>query len=157
MGEIADILADRDVVASATLFEVRATIGGERGDLKPGVYELRKDMPYGDAIDRLVAGPSREIIQLTIPEGLSRREIAPIAGAPACAATTCGRAPTTSLIDARDFGAAERPREPRGLPVPGHLRAAPRRIGAARWCAASWPRSATTSRRSTSPTRAART
>ena len=77
MGEIADILADRDVVSSATLFEVRATLGGNRGDLKPGAYELRKDMTYGDAIDRLVAGPSREIIQLTIPEGLSRREIAP--------------------------------------------------------------------------------
>ena len=80
VGEIADILADRDVISNATLFEVRATLDGNRGDLKPGIYELRKDMPYGDAIDRLVKGPSRQIIQLTIPEGLSRREIAPLAG-----------------------------------------------------------------------------
>ena len=29
-------------------------------------------MSYGDVLDRLVAGPGSEIIQLTIPEGLSR-------------------------------------------------------------------------------------
>ena len=40
VGEIADILADRGVISNATLFELRATLGGDRGDLKPGTYEL---------------------------------------------------------------------------------------------------------------------
>ena len=38
-------------------------------------------MPYGDVLDRLTAGPAAEIVRVTIPEGLSRREIAPIVGA----------------------------------------------------------------------------
>ena len=103
VGEIADILADRDVVASATLFEVRATLGGDRGDLKPGVYELRHDMPYGDAIDRLVAGPSREIIQLVVPEGLSRREVAPVAARAGVRGDYIRASADTSLIDSREY------------------------------------------------------
>ncbi len=104
VGEIADTLADRDVIASATLFEVRATIGGDRGDLKPGVYVLRKDMSYGDAIDRLVAGPARQVIQLTVPEGLSRREIVPVAARAGVRGDYLRASVATSLIDARGYG-----------------------------------------------------
>ena len=35
-------------------------------------------MSYGDAIDRLVAGPASDIARVTIPEGLSRVETAPL-------------------------------------------------------------------------------
>jgi UPF0755 protein len=38
-------------------------------------------MSYGDVLDDLVAGPPRNVISLTIPEGLSRTEIAPRARA----------------------------------------------------------------------------
>jgi uncharacterized YceG family protein len=80
VGEIADVLHDRGVVPSAALFEVRATLAGKRGDLKPGAYQLREDMPYADVLDLLTAGPSRQIVTVTIPEGLSRREITPLVG-----------------------------------------------------------------------------
>jgi UPF0755 protein len=79
VGDIADLLASEGVVSSATLFELRATVSGKRDSLKPGVYRLREDMPYGDVIDRLTEGPGQEFVQLTIPEGLSRREIARLA------------------------------------------------------------------------------
>ena len=118
VGEIADILADRDVVASGTLFEVRATIGGDRGDLKPGVYELRKDMPYGDAIDRLVTGPSREIIQLTIPEGLSRREIAPVAARAGVSGDYLRASASSSLLDRRELGLQKDPESLEGFLFP---------------------------------------
>jgi uncharacterized YceG family protein len=118
VGEIADILADRDVISSATLFEVRATIGGDRGDLKPGVYELRRDMPYGDAIDRLVKGPSREIIQLTIPEGLSRREIAPVAARAGVAGDYVRASGDASPIDPRDYGLQHDPESLEGFLFP---------------------------------------
>jgi UPF0755 protein len=78
VGEIADQLERQGVISSATFFEVRTTITGRRGDLKPGVYELKRDMSYGAAIDALAAGPPRNILQLVIPEGRSRREIAAI-------------------------------------------------------------------------------
>jgi UPF0755 protein len=77
-GEIGDLLDRRGIVASSALFELRATLGGNRGDLKPGSYVLKKGMSYGNVIDRLVAGPASDVVTVTIPEGLSRREIVPI-------------------------------------------------------------------------------
>ena len=47
VGEIADLLEKRGVVSSGFLFEVRATLAGRRGDLKPGPYVLKRDMSYG--------------------------------------------------------------------------------------------------------------
>jgi UPF0755 protein len=117
VGEIADILADRDVISNATLFELRATLGGDRGDLKPGDYELRKDMSYGDAIDRLVQGPSRQIIQLTIPEGLSRREVAPLA-ARAGVRGDYLRASAETTLAARKYGLQKDPESLEGFLFP---------------------------------------
>jgi UPF0755 protein len=54
------------------------TLGGNRGDLKPGHYKLKHDMSYGAAIDALSEGPPKNIVTVTIPEGRSRGEIAPV-------------------------------------------------------------------------------
>ena len=117
VGEIADILDERGIVTNASLFELRATLGGDRGDLKPGVYELREDMSYGDAIERLVAGPSPDVVQLTIPEGLSRREVAPLAGRAGVEGYLRASA-DTSLIEAREYGLQEDPESLEGLLFP---------------------------------------
>ena len=160
VGEIGDIAGPaRASSRAATLFELRATLGGDRGDLKPGAYELRKDMSYGDVLDRWSPGPSSEIvIQLTIPEGLSRREIAPLAGRAGRARRLPARERRHVADRRRGYGLPDGAREPRGLPVPGHLRAAPRRSSApalVRPPAGRVP--SRTSRGWTSPTRAART
>jgi UPF0755 protein len=118
VGEIADILADRDVISNAMLFELRATLGGDRGDLKPGVYELRKDMSYGDAIDRLVKGPARRIISLTIPEGLSRREVAPLAGRAGVRGDYVRASADASLLDTRRYGLQKDPDSLEGFLFP---------------------------------------
>jgi UPF0755 protein len=76
VGEIGDLLERRGVVSSAFFFEARATIGGRRGDLKPGTYVLRRDMSYGAAIDALAKGPPQNVVNVVVPEGRSRREIA---------------------------------------------------------------------------------
>ena len=80
VSEIGDTLDGAGVVPSSMLFSLRARLAGHSGDLKPGAYTLREDMSYGDVLDVLVAGPAKDVIQLTIPEGLSRREITPLAG-----------------------------------------------------------------------------
>ena len=103
VGEIADLLHDRGVVSSALLFEVRTTLAGERGDLKPGAYELREDMPYGDVLDRLVAGPAERIVSVTIPEGLSRREATPLVGRAGVEGDYLRASADTSLIDGRGY------------------------------------------------------
>ena len=104
VGDIADLLEQRGVVSNATLFEVRATLAGDRGDLKPGVYELREDMPYGDALDRLVQGPSAQIVRVTIPEGLSRREITPLVARAGVEGSYLRASAGTSLLDGRGYG-----------------------------------------------------
>ena len=118
VGEIADILDERGVVSRASLFELRATLGGDRGDLKPGVYELREDMSYGDAIDALVAGPSPDIVQLTIPEGLSRREIAPLAARAGIRGDYLRASADASRINPREYGLRADPESLEGLLFP---------------------------------------
>jgi uncharacterized YceG family protein len=83
VGQIADLLADQGVISGPFLFQVRATIDGSRGSLKPGTYALREDMSYGDALAELtkpvVLPEDKAPVTVVIPEGKSRREIAPIA------------------------------------------------------------------------------
>ena len=64
VGEIGDLLAGKGIISNATLFEIRATISGKRGDLNHGVHQFRENMSYSAAIDEpeqdhLEAGPSR--------------------------------------------------------------------------------------------------
>ena len=116
-----------DVIASPPLFEVRATLSGHRDSLKPGVYYLREDSPFGDVLDRLSTGPGNELIQLTIPEGLSRREVAPVvgrAGVRGDYVQATGRVRAACHAGVR---VGERMQRSRGPHVPGHLRAAARR------------------------------
>ena len=73
---IADILSRDGVISSSFFFEARATIGGDRGSLKPGTYTLKHGMSYSDVLTALDKGPPLNVANLTIPEGSSRREIA---------------------------------------------------------------------------------
>ena len=81
--EIGDKLADAGVVTSGALFSFRATLSGKRADLRSGPHSLHKDMTYGAAIDALTKRPAVDksaTIKVTIPEGLSRSEIAKLIG-----------------------------------------------------------------------------
>jgi UPF0755 protein len=80
-GTIGDLLAEHGVVASGSFFELNATLTGRRGGLRPGSYTLRRDMSYGDAIAALEKGPKVKVVptvEVTVPEGPSIRETAPI-------------------------------------------------------------------------------
>src|SRR5262249_26393397 len=79
VGQIGDILAKNGVVSHSFFFELRARLGGDSGDLKPGVYWLQKNMSYTSALAALKKGVPPNIVRVVIPEGKSRREIAPIA------------------------------------------------------------------------------
>ncbi len=102
--QIAKLLEKNDVVSSSTFFQLRARLAGRSDGLKPGRYTLRKDMSFTAALDELEKGTSPNIVVLTIPEGLSRGEIAKI---------TKGRLPgsyvaatrRSRLLDPRDYRA----------------------------------------------------
>ena len=77
LGDIADLLQREGVIDSASFFELRARLAGRSGNLRPGPYELREDMPYLLVLDRLEEGVPPNVVQVTIPEGRSRSEVAP--------------------------------------------------------------------------------
>lgn len=78
---IATQLERRDVIKAAWLFKLVARLDGRAGDLKPGEYELRTGMSYGEVLDVLAAGPAIISTNATIPEGKTVIEIAGIIGA----------------------------------------------------------------------------
>jgi UPF0755 protein len=80
-GQIGDILAEHGVVDSGTFFQLNATLTGRRGSLRSGEYTLLRGMSNGDAIDALTKGPKVRVVptvDVTVPEGPSIRETAPI-------------------------------------------------------------------------------
>jgi UPF0755 protein len=79
VGDIGDLLERKGVISSSFFLQARATLSGKRADLKPGTYDLRRGMSYGSVLDILSGGPLQNVVALTVPEGLSRREIAAIA------------------------------------------------------------------------------
>ena len=79
-GQIGRLLEGKGVVDDGTFFSINATVTGRRGGLRPGDYTLQRGMTYGAALDALTAGPKAKVVKtfkLTLPEGLSRREMAP--------------------------------------------------------------------------------
>ncbi len=69
VSEVGDILDEKGVVSSSTLFQIRATIAGKRSDLYPGRFVLAADMSYGAALDALSKAPVKKVATVTIPEG----------------------------------------------------------------------------------------
>jgi UPF0755 protein len=78
LGDIADLLEQEGVVDSSTFFALRARIAGRSGDLKPGPYTLQSGMAHTDVLDSLEEGVPPNVVQITIPEGLPRAQIAPM-------------------------------------------------------------------------------
>jgi UPF0755 protein len=78
LGDIADLLERQGVIDSASFFELRARLAGRSGGLKPGPYELKEGMSYAAVLDRLEQGVPPNVVLITIPEGRSRREVAPL-------------------------------------------------------------------------------
>ena len=112
-GEIGDQLAQAEVVDSGFFFSLRARLSGQRDDLRSGAFTMRRDMTYAAALDQLTTAPrAAAVLDVTLPEGPSRRELAPrvrqagIEGDYLAATRRSGR------LDPRDYGA---PRSTRNL------------------------------------------
>jgi UPF0755 protein len=74
--QVGDELAKAGVVPSGFFFEVRATLAGERGDLRAGTYHLQKGMTYDQALKVLTtAPPPAKTTNITITEGRTRAQI----------------------------------------------------------------------------------
>ena len=115
LSQIADRLEQNGVIDDAGFFQLRARLMGHSGDLRPGSYQLRKDMTFAAALDALQEGVPPNVVQVAIPEGLSRKEIAPLtAGLRGKYVRATRRSPS---LNPRDYG-AERPTSLEGFLFP---------------------------------------
>jgi peptidoglycan lytic transglycosylase G len=76
VSEVGDLLGEKGVIDSSTLFQVRVTLAGKRSELYPGRYTLAEGMSYGAAIDALSQPPVKRTVTVTVPEGYSRPQAA---------------------------------------------------------------------------------
>ena len=115
LAQIADRLERSGVIEDAGFFQLRARIGGDSGNLRPGSYVFREDMSFAAAIAVLKEGVPPNVVQVSIPEGLSRKEIRPLtAGLRGNYIRATRRSPS---LDPRDYG-AKRPTSLEGFLFP---------------------------------------
>ena len=126
-GDIGDLLAVQGRRRVGLLLRAaRAPRRATAASCAPARYTLQRSMPYRDALAALTEAPkAAPTIDVTLPEGPSRRELAPrVKPRPACAAATSRPASARACSRPRNYGAPKATQEPRGLPVPRHLPAA---------------------------------
>ncbi|MEX2105539.1 MAG: endolytic transglycosylase MltG [Solirubrobacterales bacterium] len=76
VSEVGDLLGEKDVIDSSTLFQIRVTLAGKRSSLYAGHFTLAHGMSYGAAIDALSTPPVKRTTAVTIPEGYTRSQAA---------------------------------------------------------------------------------
>jgi UPF0755 protein len=102
--QIGEVLERHGVVGSSFFFQLRARLAGRSGELKPGPYTLRRDMSFGAALDALTKGPATNLVQVTIPEGRSRRETAALLGPAHLRGSYMDATVKSPLLDPRRYG-----------------------------------------------------
>jgi peptidoglycan lytic transglycosylase G len=76
VSEVGDLLSEKGVIDSSTLFQIRVTLAGKRSEIYSGHFTLAHEMSYGEAIDALSQPPVKRTVTVTIPEGYSRSQAA---------------------------------------------------------------------------------
>ncbi len=104
--EIGQLLQREGVIAHGFFFELRATLGGERGSLRSGTYHLQLDMSYSNVLDTLAKPPhAAPTTQLTISEGHTRAYVAALLHKQKIKGNYLAATRHSKLLDPRKYGA----------------------------------------------------
>ncbi|MGZ4273574.1 MAG: endolytic transglycosylase MltG [Solirubrobacteraceae bacterium] len=104
--EIGNLLQRDGVIAHGFLFELRATLSGERSDLRPGTYHLQQDMSYAAVLSALTKAPkAAPTTQLTISEGHTRQYVAAVLRKQRIRGNYLAASRHSPLLDPRSYGA----------------------------------------------------
>jgi uncharacterized YceG family protein len=104
-GEIGDLLAEKGIISNSTMFQLRATISGQRSELYHGDHVFREGMSYSAALEELGKQPQKEVVTIVIPEGLSRSETADTVEAAGLPGDYQEATVSSKLLDPDDYGA----------------------------------------------------
>jgi UPF0755 protein len=106
VGTIGKLLERDGVVSSSFFFELRATLAGERSDLRSGTYHLRQGMGYGDVLKVLTtAPPAVKVTNLTIVEGKTRHQVDTLLHSQGVHGSYLALTRRSHLLDPRHYGA----------------------------------------------------
>ena len=123
--EIGALLQRDGVIAHGFFFELRATLGGERGDLRSGTYHLQRGHELRRRCSACSQGAPQAAptIQLTISEGHTRAYVAALLRKQKIRGNYLAATRHSPLLDPRKYGAPRTGPVAGGLPVPRHLHA----------------------------------
>jgi uncharacterized YceG family protein len=117
--QIGDELARAGVVPSGFFFELRATLAGQRGDLRAGTYHLQQDMTYGAALKVLTtAPPAAQTTNITVVEGRTRAQINALLRAQGITGSYFAATRHSPLINLAAYGAPRRTPDLEGFLFP---------------------------------------
>jgi UPF0755 protein len=108
-GAVADRLDEEGIISSGTLFDIRLTLAGHRGDVFAGRYVLEDGMSYSEAIDELTKPPSQRSLAVTVPEGYSREQIAKLATQSGLEGSYESASKSSKQLDPGKYGAEDAP------------------------------------------------
>ncbi len=104
--EIGSLLERDGVIAHSFFFELRATLGGERSQLRSGTYTLQRDMSYASVLSVLSKPPhAAPTTQLTISEGHTRAYVAALLRKQKIKGNYVAATRHSPLLDPRKYGA----------------------------------------------------
>ena len=105
VGGIGDLLAEKGVISSSLMFQIRATVSGKRSELYHGDHVFREGMSYAAALDELGNQPQKAVLTVVIPEGLSRSEAADTVEAAGLPGNYMEATVSSKLLNPDDYGA----------------------------------------------------
>ena len=105
--EIGALLQRDDVIPHSFMFELRATLAGERSKLRSGTYHLQHDMSYAAVLSALTKAPrAAPTTQLTISEGHTRQYVAALLRKQKIRGNYMAATRRSPLLDPHKYGAA---------------------------------------------------
>jgi UPF0755 protein len=104
VSEVGDLLGEKGVIDSSTLFQLRVTLEGKRSDLYAGRFTLADNMSYGAAIEALSIAPVKRVTTVTVPEGYSRPQAAELVEADGVPGSYTKATVKSRFLDPADYG-----------------------------------------------------
>ncbi len=103
---VARMLAADGVISSRFFFEVRATLDGDRSDIRAGTYHLQSGMSYESVLAKLTAIPkAARTSDITIAEGHTRQYVAALLHQQHVPGDYLAATRHSKLLDPRRYGA----------------------------------------------------
>ena len=109
--DVAKLLHHDHVISSSFFFELRATLDGDRSELRSGTYHLQEGMSYESVLKKLTTVPPPiPTIKLTIEDGHSRSQVAALLKQQGIKGNYVALTRSSKLLNPQRYGA------PKGTP-----------------------------------------